>query len=113
MKLTEEQRVIIANELYDLVHGSNIEGETYWKRQDAATFIEDVIEPLLTPVWHPASEPPDTSRDILIVLRGKVRIGYYHDHNYQNESTYFHKPTHWCDLPEPPIPNDKTNENEG
>jgi hypothetical protein len=49
--------------------------------------------------WHPASEPPDNGRLVLLMIGKNMYIGGYdHDENMWRDSDV----THWRELPAPP-----------
>lgn len=77
--------------------------------------ISAIIAKHCEPVWHPASEPPDTDRDVLLfieirawltnkVIDKRIIRGCYNRYKgeYLNFNLHEGATTHWCEMPEPP-----------
>ena len=63
---------------------------------------------MISETWHPASEPPDNHRTIMLRIAGRERKGLYEDWYgakgysllYQQGAPGTAKPTHWRELTE-------------
>lgn len=64
---------------------------------------EQTAQPVVQ--WHPASEPPDNDRAILILEPDEYRghycygVGWYENGHWYDRDTGFDHPSHWCELP--------------
>lgn len=54
--------------------------------------------------WMNADVRPDSDRDVLICISGRVCMGYWDDadDDWRHESGNRCFPTHWAELPKPP-----------
>ena len=89
---------------------------SHWELIDTST--GNVLWPKPN-VWHPASEPPEYGKQVLAY--GTIRDSHtkpkFYAATFVNDFWGWSIPgvggidiTHWCELPTPPISNDKTNE---